>query len=219
MLGSPPGTDRRPAKVHELLSMKTRSKKPEEESGSSSKASSLSDLATWNSSSGLLQVVVDTPKGSPVKFKYDVASRCYTIAHILPPGAVFPFDFGSIPGTLAEDGDPLDLLILMEEPTFAGCLVPVRLIGVLEAKQTQEGRTNHNDRLIGAAEASRTYRGLRRLDDAPGHLIKEIEHFFVSYNEERGRRFRVLGRFGPARARSLVDAGERRFRGRHSRRR
>ena len=135
--------------------MKARSKKPAGESRSSSNASSLSDLATWNSSSGLLQVIVDTPKGSPVKFKYDVASRCYTIAHILPPGAVFPFDFGSIPGTLAEDGDPLDLLILMEEPTFAGCLVPVRLIGVLEAKQTQDGRTNHNDRLIGAAFGDR----------------------------------------------------------------
>jgi inorganic pyrophosphatase len=191
--------------------MKSRSKKPEKSS-----ASPLSDLPTWNSSSRLLQVVVDTPRGSPVKFKYDVASRCYTIAHILPPGAVFPFDFGSIPGTLAEDGDPLDLLILVEEPTFAGCLVPVRLIGVLEAKQTQDGKTNRNDRLIGAAEASRTYRGLRRLDDAPGHLIKEIEHFFVSYNEARGRRFRVLGRFGPARARSLVDAGERRFRQKES---
>jgi inorganic pyrophosphatase len=70
-----------------------------------------------------------------------------------------------------------------------------------------------NDRLIGVAEDSRTYREIRRLDDVPDHLLRSIEHFFVAYNEERGRRFRMIGRFGPARARSLVRAGERRFRG------
>jgi inorganic pyrophosphatase len=169
-------------------------------------------MKTRDSSSKLLEVVVDTPKGSPIKFKYDVAKRRYTIAHVLPPGMVFPFDFGSVPQTLADDGDPLDALILLETPTFAGCLVPVRLVGVLQAKQTQKGKTMRNDRLIGVAEESRTYRGIRRLDDVPDHLLRSIEHFFVSYNEERGRRFRVLGRFGPARARSLVDAGARRFR-------
>jgi inorganic pyrophosphatase len=170
-------------------------------------------MKTWDSSSRLLHVVVDTPKGSPIKFKYDAEKRGFTIAHVLPPGMVFPFDFGSVPRTLAEDGDPLDALVLLEAPTFAGCVVPVRLVGVLEAKQTQKGKTMRNDRLIGVAGESRTYREIRRLDDVPDHLRRSIEHFFVSYNEERGRRFRVTGRFGPARARSLVRAGERRFRG------
>jgi inorganic pyrophosphatase len=171
----------------------------------------LSELPAWDSSSGLLHVVVDTPRGSAIKFKYDLEKSCYTISHILPPGAVFPFDFGSIPSTSAADGDPLDVLILMEEPSFAGCLVPVRLIGVLEAKQTQEGKTNRNDRLIGVAARSRAYGDLNALEDVPSHLLGEIEHFFVSYNEERGRAFKVLGRFGPARATRLVRAGERRF--------
>ena len=150
-------------------------------------------------------------KGSAIKFKFDLEKGCYTIAHILPAGAVFPFDFGSIPSTSAADGDPLDVLVLMEEPSFAGCLVPVRLIGVLEAKQTQERMTSRNDRLIGVAQKSRAYRDHHALEDAPKHLLEEIEHFFVSYNEERGRAFRVLGRYGPARAARLVRAAERRF--------
>ena len=172
----------------------------------------LLDLPSWDSSAGHLHVVVDTPKGSAIKFKFDLRKGCYTIAHILPPGAVFPFDFGSIPSTSADDGDPLDVLILMEEPSFAGCLVPVRLIGVLEAKQTQEGKTNRNDRLIGVAARSRAFRELHALSDAPKHLLREIEHFFVSYNEERGRVFKIIGRYGPARAARLVRASERRFR-------
>ena len=169
-------------------------------------------MKTWDLPSKLLHVVVDTPKGSPIKFKYDVENRAYTIAHVLPPGLVFPFDFGSVPGTLADDGDPLDALILLEAPTFAGCLVPVRLVGVLEAKQTQKGRTMRNDRLIGVAAESRTYREIRRLGDVPDPLLRSIEQFFVTYNEQRGRRFRVTGRFGPTRARRLVREGARRFR-------
>jgi inorganic pyrophosphatase len=192
---------------------KTGSKNMEGSSSSSAGASSLSELPPWDASSGLLHVIVDTPKGSPIKFKWDLEKRCYTISHILPPGTLFPFDFGSIPQTSAEDGDPLDVLILVEEPSFVGCLVPVRLIGVLEADQTQEGKTFRNDRLIGAAEKSRTYRDVLTLEDVPDHLLREVEHFFVSYNEERGRVFKVLGRFGPDRAVRLVDAGEQRFRG------
>jgi inorganic pyrophosphatase len=182
--------------------------------GKDSGPASPTSLPARDASTGMVHVLVDTPKGSPVKFKYDPEKRCYTISHILPPGAVFPFDFGSIPRTAAEDGDPLDVLILMEWPSFAGCLVPVRLVGALEAEQTQEGRTNRNDRLIGVAASTRLYAGIRNLSGLPGKFLSEIEHFFVSYNEERGRQFRVLKRSGPAAAASLLEAGERRFRAR-----
>jgi inorganic pyrophosphatase len=192
--------------------MKTRSNRNERPEPAESAGSPLSELSPRDASGKLLHVVVDTPRGSRIKFKYDPEKRCYTPSHLLPPGTIFPFDFGSIPSTLAEDGDPLDVLILLEEPSFAGCLVPVRPIGVLEAKQTVEGKTSRNDRLIGVAETSRLFRDLRTLKDVPGRLGEEIEGFFVFYNEERGRKFEVLGRFGPARAARLVDAGARRFR-------
>jgi inorganic pyrophosphatase len=171
-----------------------------------------SSLPAWDSESGLLHVIVDTPKGSATKFKLDAKKNMFTIAHVLPPGAVFPFDFGSIPSTAAEDGDPVDVLVLMENPTFSGCLTLVRIVGVLEAKQTQDGKTQRNDRLIGVEKASRAYRDIRSIKDVPKHLLDEIEHFFVSYNEERGRRFRPLGRFGVQRAKALIERGERLFR-------
>ena len=169
-----------------------------------------SKLPAWGEN-GMLHVLVDTPGGSAAKLKLDKETGCYTISHILPPGTVFPFDFGSVPSTAADDGDPLDVLVLVEAPTYPGCLIPVRLIGALEAKQTQDGKTMRNDRLIGVAAESRRYRELREISDAPKHLLDELEHFFVSYNAERGRRFRVTRRVGPAAAKKLVAAAERRF--------
>jgi inorganic pyrophosphatase len=171
----------------------------------------LEALPAWDRSTRLLHVVV-APKGSRIKFKFDVEKRCNTIAHVLPAGAAFPFDFGAIPRTLAEDGDPMDVLVLIEEQTFTGCLVPVRLLGALEAEQTVEGKTGRNDRLIGAAAASRRYSEWKALSDVPDRLLGELERFFVSYNEERGRVFRVLRRSGRRRAETLVEEGERRFR-------
>jgi inorganic pyrophosphatase len=162
--------------------------------------------------SGLVHVLVDTPGGSPIKFKYDIEKRCYKASHLLAPGTVFPFDFGSIPGTLAEDGDPLDVLVLVEKPSFVGCLVPVRLLGVMEAEQTQEGRTLRNDRLIGAAEISREYRELATIADVPDRLLESLERFFVFYNQDRGRVFRVLRRSGPVQALRLLREAQRRFR-------
>jgi inorganic pyrophosphatase len=195
------------------MRVKTGSKKNEAaKSGSPDQSSPLRVLPPWDSSSGLLQVIVDTPKGSRIKFKYESKKGSYEASHLFPAGTFFPFDFGSIPSTLADDGDPLDVLVLMEEPSFTGCLVSVRPIGVLAAKQTQERKTNRNDRLIGVAQVSRTYRELRTIKDVPARLLREIESFFVFYNEDRGRKFEVLGRYGPDRAAQLVAAGERRFR-------
>ena len=151
-----------------------------------------------------------------MKYKLDSREHVYTISHILPGDLAFPFDFGSIPSTLAADGDPLDVLIVMEVPSFAGCLVRVRLIGALEAKQTQKGKTQRNDRLIGVAAESREYRNVRRLTDLRPRLIDEVEDFFVSYNARRGRRFRIVRRVGRSAARRLVNTGEKLFQKEHN---
>ena len=127
---------------------------------------------------------------------------------VLPAGAVFPFDFGFIPSTLGGDGDPVDVLVLMDEPAFPGCLVPSRLIGVIEAKQTElDGETTRNDSLIAVAANSRNHQDVRSLDQINDNLVKEIEHFFVSYNEIKGKKFEPLGCFGPDRAQELVELG------------
>lgn len=133
---------------------------------------------------------------------------------MLPAGAVFPFDFGFIPSTLGEDGDPLDVLLLMDESAFAGCLVPARLIGVIEAEQTErDGQTTRNDRLLAVASNSRNHSDVQSLEDVNASLMDEIEHFFVSYNHIKGKQFKPLGRYGPEEARKLVDEGTQRDRG------
>ena len=167
----------------------------------------LGSLSAFEAESDELNVLIETPKGSRNKFKYDESRGLFKLSGLLPVGAVFPFDFGFIPSTLGGDGDPLDVLILMDEPAFPGCLVPARLIGVIEADQTEDGKTNRNDRLIAVAVDSRTHNDIQTLDDLNENLVNDIEHFFVSFNEAKGKQFEPLGRFGPKRAKKVVEEG------------
>jgi inorganic pyrophosphatase len=165
-----------------------------------------------------LNVIVETPKGSRNKFEFDDKYGVFKLSGVLPAGANFPFDFGFVPSTQGEDGDPLDVLVLMDEPAFPGCLAPSRLIGVITAEQTErDGEIVRNDRLIAVAADSRTHRGLESIDqlgaDRGGEiLLSEIEHFFISYNAIKGKQFKPLGRFGPDHAERLIKAGIKRFR-------
>jgi inorganic pyrophosphatase len=84
----------------------------------------------------LLQVVIETPKGSRNKYSFDPEQHIFVLKAALPAGMSFPYDFGFVPQTLAQDGDPLDVLVLMDEPAFPGCALLVRLIGVIEGEQT-----------------------------------------------------------------------------------
>jgi inorganic pyrophosphatase len=116
------------------------------------------------------------------------------LSRILPAGHSFPFDFGSIPGTRAEDGDALDVMVLAEEPSFPGCLLQVRLIGVLTGRQTEKGRTIRNDRLLAVPET------------------EVNKPFFVSYNLAQGRKFKPGRPQGPRAAEQRLRAAIARFR-------
>jgi inorganic pyrophosphatase len=141
----------------------------------------------------ILNVIVETAKGNRNKFKFDSKHKCFSLGKILPAGIVFPFDFGFVPATVAEDGDPLDVLLLMDAPAFTGCLVPSRLVGVIEAEQQKEGeQAIRNDRLIAVAQATNDYAEIRQLADLNQNLLDEYEHFFKSYHSFNGTRFRVL---------------------------
>src|SRR2546421_8211911 len=100
---------------------------------------------------GRVQVVIETPKGSRSKYAFDPDQRAFKLKKVLPEGMVFPHDFGFIPSTEAEDGDPLDVLLLMDQPAFPGCLVEARLIGVIEGEQSEDGKKERNDRLLAVA--------------------------------------------------------------------
>jgi inorganic pyrophosphatase len=157
---------------------------------------------------GEIHAIVETPKGSRNKFDFDPETGLFELGSAMPAGVEFPFEFGFIPGTLGEDGDPLDLLILMEAPTFVGCVVKARLIGVIEAKQKEkDSKEERNDRLIAVAVHSRRNQKVKSLAELPEELLVEIEHFFISYNELKEKEFVPLGRYGPKRALKLVKKG------------
>ena len=169
-------------------------------------------LGPFHGESNTLNVVIETPRGHRNKYSYDHDHGLFKLGGVLPAGAVFPFDFGFLPGTLGEDGDPVDVLVLMDESAFPGCLIPSRLIGVIEADQTEsDGETMRNDRLIAVAERCPLYGQAQSLDDVGRTLLDQIEHFFVSYNQMFGKQFAPCGRSGVIRAQALIQEAQRRY--------
>jgi inorganic pyrophosphatase len=160
----------------------------------------------------LLNVVIETPKGSRVKYAYQPKTGLFELKRALPEGMMFPFNFGFIPSTKAEDGDPLDILILNEEPLATGCVLKARLACAMKAEQSEDGKTVRNDRLLGFAVMKETPTFLEAME-LQEKTLKEIEYFFVSYNKLYGKKFKILGKAGPKKALQLVkDAAETYFR-------
>ena len=169
-------------------------------------------IASRDPASHLIRVIVETPAGSRNKYKYDEELGLFRTHKVLPLGASFPFDFGFVPGTRAEDGDPVDVIVIGGEPTFPGCLTTVRLLGVIEAEQKERGKkTVRNDRLLGITVTDKIKPRERTLADVPRATLDQLEHFFISYNEAEGREFVVLGRKGPEIAERRLAAGERAY--------
>jgi inorganic pyrophosphatase len=151
-----------------------------------------------------VQVVIETPKGSRNKYAFDPKQRVFMLKKVLPEGMVFPHDFGFIPSTEAEDGDPIDVLILMDQSAFSGCVVQARLIGVIEGEQTKDGKSERNDRLLAVAETSHTHSDVKSIKDLNNSLLLEIEKFFVNYHADDAQNFKVLGCKGPDVARKCL---------------
>jgi inorganic pyrophosphatase len=142
---------------------------------------------------GIVNVIIETPRGSQNKFDYDPKLKTFRLSKTLPMGTVFPFDFGFIPDTMGADGDPLDMLVIMEEPAYPGCLISVRLLGVLEATQRRKGKKIRNDRLVGVSDCSILYGSIKKLDDLNKSMVQEIENFFIDYNKHEGKEFSPIG--------------------------
>src|SRR6267154_2348362 len=156
---------------------------------------------------GTCRAIIETPKGCRNKFDYDPDSGLFMLAGLLPEGMMFPFDFGFIPSTLGEDGDPLDILVLMDAPAHVGCLIEIRLIGIIEAEQTEDGKTVSNDRLLGVAIHSYDHQDLESIRDVNKRLLDQLEEFFISYNKQRGKKFKVTGTGGPKKAMQFLKTG------------
>ena len=158
------------------------------------------------------RAVVETPHGSRAKLNYDPETGLFVVKKLLPAGLAFPLDFGFIPSTKGGDGDALDVLILAEQALPPGCLATVRLLGAIEAEQTEKAeggaeQTVRNDRIIARLAESRTFENVDGLDQLGEAFHKELETFFATYNGLRGIRFKAIGRVGPDGAVRLIEEG------------
>jgi inorganic pyrophosphatase len=161
----------------------------------------------WDAKTLECRAIIETPKHRRNKFDYDPESNLFRLGGLLPEGMMFPFNFGFIPGTRGGDGDPLDVMVLMDEPVHVGCLLSVRVIGALEATQTEDGKTERNDRLLAVAIHSYQHDDVKSIQDVSSAILDQLEQFFVSYNKLRGKKFKLENRAGPKRAIKIVAKG------------
>jgi inorganic pyrophosphatase len=159
----------------------------------------------------LCRAIIETPKGCCNKFRYDPQTGLFRLGGLLPEGMMFPFDFGFIPSTLGEDGDPLDIMVMLDAPAHVGCLLDVRIIGIIMATQTEKGTTKRNDRLLGVAVHSYAHAQLTTIKEVSTHLLKQVEEFFVSYNKQRQKIFKIKDIGGPKKALKYLKAGVQTF--------
>lgn len=159
------------------------------------------------------RAIVETPKGRRNKFKYEEEERMFSLSRVLPQGFVFPFDFGFIPSTAADDGDPLDIIVLMDEPAHVGCLLTVRIVGVIKLVQTENGEKSENDRLIGVTVQSDQYKDVKSIDDVNQSFVQQIAEFMGLYNKNSDKQDEVTGIEGPEKALVLLQKAITKFEG------
>jgi inorganic pyrophosphatase len=155
-----------------------------------------------------MDIVIETPKGSAQKFTYDPATRFFKLKKMLPAGMFFPYDFGFIPGTTGEDGDPLDVLLLNDHPTFTGCMVDAKLIGALRIYQHKGNKKIRNDRFICVCKESIFYSQYNSIAELPEKMIKELTDFFTQYQERAGKKITIAGKMGMKQAVKTVNENQ-----------
>jgi inorganic pyrophosphatase len=148
--------------------------------------------------------VVETPQNSRSKYDYDEETGLFRLAGVLPAGMAFPLSFGFVPSTKGEDGDPLDVLFLSDEPLPVGTLVDIQLLGVIKAEQTEQGQTVRNDRLLAKVFESHTWADVQTASQLGPAFAKDLSRFFETYNDLRGRTFKMTALEGPDEACALI---------------
>jgi len=156
-----------------------------------------------------VRVIIETPKGSRNKYAFNRELGVFELTRVLPAGMAFPYDFGFVPSTVAGDGDPVDVLVLMDQPAFPGCLMVCRLLGVIRGEQGQGKRREENDRLVAIDVKAHDMAAVTRLEDLGRRFVKELEEFFVNYHALDDEKYEVVGTGGPAAARKCIKRAAR----------
>jgi len=172
----------------------------------------LSSLQPFDEDDENLRVVIETPKGSRNKYAFDSQQNVFLLKKVLPAGMAFPYDFGFVPSTHAEDGDPIDVLVLMDEPAFAGCVLTCRPIGVIEGEQKDGKKRIRNDRIVAVEQDNHSYAAINHIDDLGKPFVRELEEFFVNYHELSGTQFKILDVRGPREAQRRIGQARKAYR-------
>jgi inorganic pyrophosphatase len=154
-----------------------------------------------------IQVIIETPKGSRNKYAFDAEQRVFQLKKVLPAGMSFPYDFGFVPSTRAEDGDQVDVLVLMDEPAFPGCLLKCRVIGIIEGEESENKQKERNDRVVAIELENHSYAHVRHVRDLGKKFLRELEDFFVNYHELSDSEYRILDVRGPNEAQRRIKDG------------
>ncbi|HZO52204.1 MAG TPA: inorganic diphosphatase [Bryobacteraceae bacterium] len=164
---------------------------------------SLYDLDPGPNSPEIIRMIVEIPKNSTNKYEYDGKLGVFRLDRALYSPMHYPGDYGFIPGTLAEDNDPMDVLVLVQEPSFPGCMIEVRPVGLLNMTDSDE----HDQKVLAVPNRNPRYDQIHTMDQVFQHVRREIEHFFTIYKELEGKKTRMDGWQGPIEARrAIVDS-------------
>jgi inorganic pyrophosphatase len=157
----------------------------------------------------LVRVVVETPKGSRNKYAFDPTLRVFELKKVLPVGMAFPYDFGFVPSTRADDGDPVDVLVLMDEPAFTGCVLKCRIIGVIEGEQGEKKNKERNDRIVAIEKDNHSFADIQHIDNLGKAFLRELEAFFVNYHRLSGEKYKIIAVRGAPQANRRIEQGRR----------
>ena len=158
----------------------------------------------------IIDALVEIPKGSRNKYEYDEEGERIRLDRVLYSPLHYPADYGFIPRTLAEDGDHLDVLIVTYEPTFPGCLVAVRPVGVLDMTD-EKGR---DQKILAVPDGDPRFREVSDLSDLAMHFLAEIRHFFEVYKTLEEKETEIIGWQGADTAGETIRDAQQRYRDR-----
>jgi len=155
-----------------------------------------------------LLALIEIPRGSRNKYEYDERLGRFRLDRVLYSPLHYPSDYGLILDTLSSDGDPLNVLVIVYEPTFTGCVVPIRPIGVLLMRDEK----GIDEKVVAGPLGDPRLREVRRLEDLPAHLLREIEHFFTIYKDLEEKEVEVYGWADVEAAWKLIEEAQQRYR-------
>jgi inorganic pyrophosphatase len=160
---------------------------------------------------GDVRVVIETPRGSRAKFAYDPKLETFTLSKSLLVGLTYPHDWGFVPSTKADDGDPLDIMVVHDAATFPGLVLTCRIIGILQIEQKSKGKAERNDRLFAVPRRSHSERGLRDVRDLSKPIQEELEKFFMATDELEDKQLEIIGWKGPKAALKAIKVSAKSF--------